>query len=82
LDIDFDPGAVISATMGRQGGEMLMLRAMVLESSHAGTGRDLRATGQPMSDMSTTLTQAALPGEAHAFFLSLKRAAVAAAKGR
>lgn len=82
LDIDFDPGTLISATIGRQGGATLMLRAMVLATNQAGTGRDLRATGQPMCDISTTLTQASSPRDEDAFFLSLKRAAVAAGKGR
>ncbi len=72
----------MSARMGRPGGATLRLQAMVLATSHAGTGRDLRATGRPMCDMSTTLTQAPSAGEEDAFFLSLKRAAVAGERGR
>ena len=82
LDTDFDPGTLISATTGRQGGATLMARAMVHVTSQTGTGRALRATGQPISDMSTTLTQASLPGDEEEFFLSFERAAAAAGRGR
>ena len=59
-----------------------MARAMVHVTSQTGTGRALRATGQPISDMSTTLTQASLPGDEEEFFLSFERAAAAAGRGR
>ena len=59
-----------------------MARAMVHVTSQTGTGRALRATGQPISDMSTTLTQASLPGDEEKFFLSFERAAAAAGRGR
>jgi len=49
-----------------------MARAMVHVTSQTGTGRALRATGQPISDMSTTLTQASLPGEEEEFFVFQK----------
>ena len=84
FEMDFDPGTLISPVMGRHGGATLTLRAMVLATNQAGTGSDLRATGRPMLDMSTTgtLMQAPSPGDDDAFFLSLKRAAVATDIGR